>query len=79
MTKNQDEINLALMQKDIKYIKDAFDDLALDLKENYATKAELRAVDQKYRPIQQIIYSAVGLIITTVFLALLALVVVSPK
>jgi len=61
-------IQLGNLDRDIQDIKDT-------LEHGYATKSEVLAIEQRIKMLERIIYGAVGLILTAVFLALIALVV----
>ena len=54
-----------------------FDDLEKQIDDTYATKEELKTLDDKYNPVKDIVYGAVKLILVTVTLAVLGLVVVN--
>ena len=53
---------------DIDEIKDDTKDIKIDMKDNYVTKTE-------FNPIKKVVYGAVGLILASVFGALVTLVV----
>lgn len=62
------EIALAVMGKDVSYIKAGVDDLKKLISENYVLKSE-------FEPIKKIVYGTTGLILTAVLIALISLVV----
>lgn len=67
-TRTQGEnTQIALMAQDIVYIKKSVDDLALKVDHNYITKDE-------FQPVKQLVYGLVGLILTAVIGAIMALV-----
>lgn len=63
-----DTIKLISIQKDLEYIKKKVDQIELDLKADYVTRAE-------WEPYKKVISGLVGAILLTVLGALLALVV----
>lgn len=66
--KTKDEINLAVMQTDIAYIKLSVNNLSEKIDDHYVTKDE-------FDPIKKLVYGVVGLILTAVVGALVALVI----
>jgi hypothetical protein len=65
---------VALMKKDIEYIKKSVDDLSggvKDVKKNTETNFVTRA---EFTPVRQIVYGMVGLLLTAVVGALISLV-----
>jgi hypothetical protein len=66
--KTQGEIDLALMQKDISYIKDSVKDMSRKLEEEYATKMELNS---KVDPVIKIGYALLLVVLTAVLYAVL--------
>lgn len=65
---DKNEVTLAVMGQDIRYIKKSVDDLNDKVDHNYVTKDE-------FRPVKSLVYGLVGLILVSVVGALLALVV----
>lgn len=66
--KNKDEINLAIIQNDVSYIKQSVKDLNDKIDEHYVTREE-------FDPIKKLVYGLVALILTAVVGALVAMVV----
>ena len=66
--KNKDEINLAVMQTDIAYIKISVTALSNKIDDHYVTKDE-------FDPIKKLVYGLVSLILIAVVGAIVALVV----
>lgn len=63
-----DKVKLALMQQDLAYIKANIDDIKDKMENNYVTQEE-------FKPIRNIVYGMVTLILTGVVGALLALII----
>jgi hypothetical protein len=63
-----DKVKLALMQQDLAYIKANVDDIKDKMENNYVTQEE-------FKPIRNIVYGMVTLILTGVVGALLALII----
>jgi hypothetical protein len=63
-----DQTEIALIAQDIKYIKDDVQEIKGKLEKNYITREE-------FDPIKKIVYGIVGLVLTGVLGALLALVI----
>ncbi len=59
---------IALMAQDIGYIKRSVDDLTVKVDHNYVTKEE-------FKPVKQLVYGLVALILTAVVGAIMALVI----
>lgn len=66
-----DAVNLAVMANDLTYVRKAVDDLNEKVDHNYVTKEE-------FRPVKQLVYGLVGLILMGVVGAILSLVVRKP-
>lgn len=66
--KQSDETDMALMARDITYIKKSIDDLTAKVDHNYVTK-------DQFEPVRKIVYGLVGLILVSVVGALMTLVV----
>jgi len=65
---SSNEVDLAVIQTDISYIKESMTKIVETLDKNYVTRTE-------FDPIKRIVYGMVGLILVTVFLALLTIIV----
>jgi len=63
----QQDINIALMQTDIQYIKKTLDELKDNLKESYVQRNE-------FDPIKRVVYGMVALVLTGVGGAIIGLV-----
>lgn len=63
-----DGLNIALLQKDLSYMKEKLDSVDMKISQHYVSKEE-------FEPIKKIVYGLVGLILVGVVGALLALVV----
>lgn len=63
-----DKVKLALIQQDLTYIKANVDDIKDKMENNYVTQEE-------FKPIRNIVYGMVTLILTGVVGALLALII----
>ena len=66
--RSEDQTEIALIAQDIKYIKDDVQEIKGKLEKNYITREE-------FDPIKKIVYGIVGLVLTGVLGALLALVI----
>lgn len=64
----REDTQIALMSQDITYIKKSVDDLTLKVDHNYVTKDE-------FKPVKQLVYGFVGLVLVSVIGAIMALVV----
>lgn len=62
------ETQLALLQKDVSYIKDKVNAVEKKMDDQYVSKVE-------FEPIKRLVYGMVGLVLTSVFAAIIALVV----
>lgn len=60
----------AVMKNDLEYIKKNIDDLKGQISQNYISRAE-------FEPIKKIVYGMVALVLTSVFGAILALIIQS--
>lgn len=63
-----EEITLALIKQDLKYIKESVDAMSQRLDKNYVT------LDQ-FAPVKSIVYGMVGLILSSIVVALIALII----
>lgn len=63
-----DRTNIALLQQDIGYIKEKVASIDLKLEKDYVTREE-------FEPIKRIVYGMVGIIMTSVLLAIILLVI----
>lgn len=70
-----EETKIAVMQKEISYIKEKVDEVVSKLDNNYVTKDEHNGLEKKVDKIQGIIDRIVWIIITMVLGAVLALVI----
>lgn len=61
-------IKLAEVAQDVNYIKKSVDTLHNDITSNYVTKEE-------FKPVKQVVYGIVGLVLTGVLLGILSIVV----
>lgn len=68
MTENDERISLATIKTDLEYIKRDIGEIKQTLKADYVTREE-------FSPIRSIVYGMVGLILTAVIGALVALVI----
>lgn len=66
-----DETNIALLQKDVGYIKESVQRIEGTLEGNYVTRIE-------FEPIKKVVYGLVALILVAVVGAVIALVVKKP-
>lgn len=64
----EDKVNLALIEQDLKYIKDSVKEIKNSLDKNYVT------IDQ-FAPVKSIVYGMVGLILTSIVVAMLTLII----
>jgi len=64
----QTSLSLALMGKDVSYIKNGVDDLKKLISEQYVLKSD-------FDPIKKIVYGMTGLILTAVVIAVISLVI----
>lgn len=62
------ETTLALIEQDLKYIKESVDAMSQRLDKNYVT------LDQ-FAPVKSIVYGMVGLILSSIVVALIALII----
>lgn len=75
----------ALMQRDIADIKVLVTDIQISLKTDYATKAQIKPIEENYvdkktfDPVQKIVYGFTTLILTAFFVALIGLVITTTK
>lgn len=69
MSTEEDSIKLAVMANDMAYLKKGIDKLDAKLSDNYITKEE-------FYPIKRVVYGLVGLIVTTVAIAILSGVII---
>lgn len=67
--RNEDRVNLALMGNDLRYIKEKVTEVAENVNRNYVTKEE-------FGPVKSLVYGLVGIVLTSVVVAIVALVVV---
>lgn len=67
--KNNTEVDLAVMAKDISSIRDDVTEIKLQLESKYVTQVE-------FDPVKKVVYGLVGLILVAVAGAIIALVVV---
>jgi hypothetical protein len=63
------------MAKDIQYIQIDVREIKESLRSDYATKEELMRVEDRVALLQKLVYGFVGLILTTVVVALISLVI----
>lgn len=63
------DTRVALVQQDVKYIKDGFDKLDEKISAHYVTKEE-------FDPVKKIVYGLVGLILITVVGSIVSLVLI---
>lgn len=68
MSKESLETKVALIAKDISYMKDKVDDVDVKLSSHYVSKEE-------FEPVKKIVYGLVGLILVAVVGAVISLVV----
>lgn len=68
MTKESQETKIALIAKDIGYMKDKLEDVDNKLSSHYVSKEE-------FEPVKKIVYGLVGLILVAVMGAVVSLVV----
>ena len=68
MTKEDIDTKVAVIANDVTHIKDTLDNLSKRLEEKYVTKS-------RYEPVEKIVFGMVGLILTAVIGAVIALVV----
>lgn len=63
-----DETNIALLQQDVKYIKDTVNKIETNLEADYITRVE-------FEPVKKIMYGMIALILTMVLGAVISLVI----
>lgn len=63
-----DKVKLAVIQKDLEYIKANVDDIKHKMEQDYVTQEE-------FKPIRNIVYGMVSIVLTGVVGALLALII----
>lgn len=66
---NQQDLDIANFKKDIEYIKLELQNITEKLEKNYVERTE-------FEPIKRLVYGVVSLILTSVIIALLALVII---
>jgi len=79
-----EKMDLKVVMLELKYIKEAVDDIRKRQERDYATKAEVARVQEQLKntvnikdfvPVRKIVYGMVSLILTSAFLALISLVI----
>jgi len=71
--KRQEDIDLAIVQSDIAFIKEKVKEIDLDLKNDYVSQKEFKALEDKVAFLTKILYSAIGIILVYVLSQLLNL------
>lgn len=70
-TLRADETNIALLQKDVQYIRDTVQKIETNLEADYITRIE-------FEPIKKIVYGLIALVLTMVLGAVLSLIIRKP-